>query len=186
MTKKTSKKASAYSKQKTLTVLKISMVYIVAYMLSIIVMDAWNVTTEDATNWRWVASSLLLVVNLGVWWSVKINGTIKHQTMLVLSLILAQLLFAGINIYWQRGMASVSAVMFAVPILISGVLADRKLLYLTAGASALMYSSMVYKYFYDFYGEGYLAQMWVTLGFFSVLFMIVAWLLDTVLDLKKK
>ena len=183
---KANKKKPAKTKLATLKVLKIGIFYVAIYMLSIIVMDAWDLITDEAVRHRWFAAIMLLIVNLGVWYSVKINGTKKHINLLVMALVLAQVLFASLNVYWERGMASPSTILFVVPILTTAVLDNTKYLYGTALVSGLAYSSSVYRYFYDNYGEGYRVQLWVTIGFFSLLFLLVAWLISVIINLKKR
>jgi len=178
-------KKPSKAKLASLTALKIGFIYVAAYMASIIAIDAWDLITDEAVRYRWFAAIMLLVVNLGVWYSIKINGTKRHQDMLIMALVLAQVLFASLNVYWERGMASNATALFIIPIITAAVLANRKYLYTTAAFASVIYSTTVYRYFYDNYGEGYLVQLWVSIGFFSVIFMLTAGLISVVAGINK-
>jgi len=185
MSAKTKVKHQSGSKSIALKVMQIGFVYVVAYTLMVIAMHAWNLVTPEAETWHWVAAGMLLLVNLGVWYSVKINGTKRHQIALIMLLVFAQILFAALNVYWERGMASAYPVLFVLPIILSTVMKNPKMIYSSAALSAFAYSSSVYRYFYNYYGEGYMVQLWTRICFISVLLLLIAWMLAITTDTKK-
>lgn len=158
----------------TLRVAQVGFSYIALYLLTTIIMDSWSLLTKEAIGWRWMSAGALLVVNLIVWYLARQKKTNKY-TELVIVLAVSQIIFAGLNVYWERGMASVSPILFVIPILTIGALMKKRALMSVTALSAITYSLVLYRYFYDRYGEGYSVQLWGQMFFFSGIFFVVAW-----------
>jgi hypothetical protein len=100
---------------------------------------------------------------------------------LVLLLILADIGFAATNIYWERGMASRSVVLFAVPIITAATLRSRSILLAAAALSMVAYTTAAVRYFYQHYGEGYRVELWGNLLLYSAIFFVLGWLLMVII-----
>jgi len=159
-----------------LRVTRTGFAFIVVFLLTTIIMDSWNLLTHESVGLRWISAGLLLVVNTAVWYFARCKSTRRYYTGLVMTLVVSQIIFATMNIYWERGMASALPIIFAVPILTAGALKRRTALLTATVLSAGAYSTSVVVYFTSNYGEGYRIQLWAQIFFFSGLFFVIAWL----------
>ncbi len=177
MAKKQTKLASSTS-YLLLRICRVHFLYIAAYMLSIIIFDSWNLISHDAVLQRWTLAGALLVINTIIWYLCKLK--LANQTVykvLLVVLILADILFAAINVYWQRGMASKAVFLFAVPIISAAVVRSRSLLLATASLSTAAYSIAAVRYFFSNYGQGLRVELYGEVIFYSLLFFVLAGLL---------
>ena len=152
--------------------------FIAAYVASIIVFDMWNLIAKDAIGRRWLAAGLLLTLNTLAWYLAKL----KHKRggsyqLILLSLILADIIFVAFNVYWERGMASNSVALFAVPLILAAAYKSRSALLGIASLCSAAYGVAAVSYFFDNYGEGYRVELYGTVGFSVAIFFIVAGLL---------
>lgn len=176
-----SKSRKKYTKQSklelaTLRVARTGFAFVGIYMATIIILDSWNLLTKEAVGRRWLAAGLLLIINGAVWYLARHKASASYYNSLVMTLVIAQILFASLNIYWERGMASIMAILFVVPILTAGALKKRTALLGAATFSAAGYSMAAVSYFFNNYGEGYRIQLWGQVFFFGALFFVIAWL----------
>lgn len=148
---------------------------VVLTLLATIIFDSGNLITRDAVVQRWILACSLLLVNVIVWYFVQITKSTTAILSSVVTLVVAQILFASFMIYWERGMAATSTLLLAVPIVTSGVLKRRRLLLATTTLTAAAYSLASVKYFNDFFNEGYRIQLWGNLFFYSGLCFIIGW-----------
>lgn len=152
--------------------------FIAAYIGTIIIFDMWNLIPRDAVGRRWQAAGLLLIVNTVVWYIAKLKQKKSGvYQLLMTALILADVIFVALNVYWERGMASNSVAMFAIPLILAASLRNRSALISTASLCVAAYSIAAVSYFFDYYGEGYRVELYGTVGLFSALFFIIAGLL---------
>jgi len=152
--------------------------YVVAYMVAIIIFDSWNLYTHDAVVNRWTLAAALFVLNTVFWYVSRIKfNTDTIYMILLLLLILADIIFAGTNVYWERGMASRSIILFAVPIISAAAVRSRSTLLAATALSAVAYSTAATRYFYQHYGEGYRVELWGNIFFYSAIFFVLSWLL---------
>ncbi len=161
---------------------QIHFAYIVLYMVSLIAFDSWNLITHEGIVWRWQAASSLLIVNAVGWYLARTN--LKGKTpykLIVLALIIGDIVFACLNVTWERGMASKSVALFAVPIVIAAILHSRRAILATTTFSAAAYSLVTVKYFHLNYGEGLKVQLYGTILFYCGLFYILALMLMLVI-----
>jgi predicted neutral ceramidase superfamily lipid hydrolase len=148
-------------------------------MLSIVIFDAWNLLSSEAVTQRWTLAVVLLIVNTIIWYlcKVKFKNQVVYKILLV-TLIVFDIIFAAINVYLQRGMASKSVMLFVMPLLSAAIVRSRSLLLATASFSAAAYSLATVRYFYDNYGQGLRVELYGEIFFYSVLFFVVAGMLQ--------
>jgi len=154
---------------------RVHFLYIAAYMLSIIVFDSWNLITHEAVLQRWTAAGALLIVNTVVWYlcRAKLQNENIYKVLLAV-LLICDILFAAVNVYWQRGMASKSVMLFVVPVISAGLTKSRSLLLATTTISAAAYSIAAVRYFYENYGQGFRVELYGEVFFYSALLFVIA------------
>lgn len=156
--------------------------FIAAYVGAIVVFDMWGLITRDAIGQRWLAAGLLLLINTLAWYVAKQpqrrSGIYK---LALLAVIIADVLFVAMNVYWERGMASNSVALFAVPLILAAALNSRSALIAIASLCTAAYGVATVGYFFDNYGEGYRVELYGTLGLYiSWLFIVMGLLLAIV------
>jgi hypothetical protein len=161
-----------------LRISRVHFFYAAIYALAIIIFDSWNLITHESVSQRWFLVASLLIINTTIWYAcrLKLNNP-NFYKMLLLALLVFDILFASINVYLQRGMASKSVMLFAVPIVSAGLARSRSLLLSVASLSIAGYSYAAIKYFNDNYGQGYKVELYGELIFYSCLFFILAYLM---------
>jgi len=159
-------------------VTKLHFMYIAAYMLSIIIFDSWNLVTYEAVVDFWTAAVALLAVNTILWYSSRLkfksNSTYRSGILL---LILADIIFAALTVYWERGLASSSVILFSVPVVTAAAVRSRSTLLATAALSAGAYSIATIRFFYQHYGESFRVELYGEIALYSAVLFIIAGLL---------
>ena len=152
--------------------------FIAAYIGSIVVFDMWNLIAREAIGRRWLAAGMLLIINTIAWYISKLRHKRQGVFQLILfSVVLADIIFVAMNVYWERGMASNSVALFAVPIIMAAAFKSRSALIAVASLCTAAYSIAAVGYFFDNYGEGYRVELYGTVGFSVATFFILAGLL---------
>ncbi|MBA2279274.1 hypothetical protein H0V99_02460 [Candidatus Saccharibacteria bacterium] len=157
---------------------RLHFVYVAVYISAIIVFDSWNLLTHEAVMDRWTLAAVLLIVTTITWYCSRLdinNKNVYH--FLFWLLIITDIVFAALNVYWQRGMASKAVMLFGVPILSAALLKSRSLLLTTATLSAAAYSLAAVRYFHKYYGQGLRVELYGEVGFYVALFFVFAGLL---------
>lgn len=157
---------------------RLHFVYIGIYALSVVIFDSWNLLAHEDVARRWSLVTALLIVNTVLWYLSR--RQFKNQnvyTVLIITLLVADIVFAGLNVYWQRGMASKAVMLFAVPIIAAGLSRSRSLLLATTSLSTAAYSLAAVKYFYEYYGEGFRVELYGEVFLYSALFFVLAGLM---------
>jgi hypothetical protein len=157
--------------------------FIAAYILAVIIFDSWNLIARDAIGRRWLAAGVLLAVNTIAWYLA--HNQLKRESsyrLIILALVLSDIIFAGLNVYWERGMAATNVILFAVPLATIAVLRSRVALVAAATLCSAAYATAAVKYFFDYYGEGYRVQLYGQIVFFGLVFYALAWLLLVTAD----
>ncbi len=154
------------------------------FMLVTALFDSGNLITRESVAQRWVAGTLLLFATLSVWFLVRTSESITRNMTLLFALAVCEVIFAGFMIYWERGMASTSTLLLALPIITVGVMRRRVLLLLITTLTAATYSLSAVKYFNDFFNEGYRIQLWGNVVFYSGLCFILAWMVLILVGLR--
>lgn len=155
------------------------------YALSIVIFDSGNLITRESIIDRWLLFTVVLVVNTLAWYAASQKKSMFNRpsaSILLLSLFLVA--FAGFNTYWERGMASTSTILYALPILVVATLKSRHALIAITTLSAGMYSFAAVKYFNDFFNEGYRIQLWGQIVLYSGVIFALAWLVMVVTGLR--
>lgn len=161
--------------------LRLHFLYVAAFMVSLVVFDSWNLLTHEAVRDFWTAAAALLVINIILWYVCRIKFSKDRVYITALQLlIVADIAFAGLVVYWERGVASSSVILFTVPIILAASLRSRSLLLATAALSAVAYSLATVRYFYEHYGEGYRVELYGEIFLYGALFFVFAGLLYVV------
>lgn len=162
----------------SLRVTRFHIAYVLLFIAQTIVFHASKVITPELLLKRWIGVSSLAAVTILVWLIARTRPTAAMLYRGGLSLlILADIAFAALNVYTQRGYASKSVFLFLIPIIVSAVLLNRSVLFAVAGLCAAVYSSTAVLYFVNNFNEGYMSEMYAEIGFYSGLFFVVAGLL---------
>lgn len=156
----------------------IHFVLVFAYILQVMVYDAWKLINPETVLLRWIMAAFVLLVTTAVWYLAhsRVSSTSSYK-MLVWALILADVSLASFNVYTQRGMASRAVALYAIPIAVSAVLASRAALLATATLCIAAYTTTAVSYFVLNFNEGYKIELYGEVGSYSFLFLILAALL---------
>lgn len=172
------KVSSNWLQTATVRVTRVHFLFIIFYILSIIVFDAWNLYSHQAMGQLWTAAGIMLAANTVLWYLARMKFSKSSiYAFIILTLVAADIIFASYNVLWQRGLASKSVILFAVPIITSAVLRSRSTVLATASLCAAAYSTVAVRYFFEHYGESYRVELYGTVGFFCALFFVLAGLL---------
>lgn len=158
--------------------------FIGLFALSIIVFDSGNLITRDAVIDRWTVVTALLIINTVVWYAAS-RSVLKKVDILTGLLVLTTLGLAGFMTYWERGMASTSTILYALPLLIVATMKNRHALLATTALAIGTYSFAAVKYFNDYFNEGYRVQLWGTILLVSSVLLTMAWLILIVAGLRQ-
>jgi len=154
-----------------------------AYVLTTVIYDSWNLLPHDAVSQRWSAACVLIGISIIVWFatkSLRTSNDLYYRGMLY-ALVVADIIFASYNVFWERGMASKSVMLFAVPILVAAVARSRAALVATATLCVAAYSSATVRYFTLHYGEGFRVQLYGEILFYSALMFVFVAILAVLL-----
>jgi hypothetical protein len=152
--------------------------FVLAYVLSIIAFDSWNLITPEALSQRWTLAAIMLVVSTVVWYAARARvSSGAYYQALVFGLVLLDIAVAAFTVYTERGMASRGVALFAVAITTSATLISRSALYAAAALSTAAYSLAAVRYFTEFPSEGYKIELYGVIGFYSAIFFVLAALL---------
>src|SRR4051812_41922984 len=125
MAKKT-KTQNSWLQAAALRVMRVHFLYVASYIASIIIFDSWNLYPHEAIGNRWTLAGVLLVLNTVFWYICRIKFANQMiYFVAVLALIVADITFAGLNVFWERGLASKAVTLFTVPIIIAATLRSR-------------------------------------------------------------
>ncbi len=168
-------------------VARIHFLFILAIVGQIIVHDASKLAEPRIIMNRLFLAAFLLVVAACVWF-VSNNKDVSTPILkyALLALIIADLVVAGFNVYYDRGMASTATLLFALPIISSAILLKRTAIYMTAMLAIAVYVSALSRYFTDFFNEGYKIQLYSTAAFYSAIFLLLAMLLVVIIRFKEE
>lgn len=168
---------------KLVTVIRLHFLLAVAFAISIILFDAGNLITPDVVLQRWTMGTTLFVITILAWYASRSHvQSSSYQKLLLYSIILADIMLATFLIYNERGMASRAVILFAIPIVASGILNSRRALITTAALCAAAYSMSAIRYFTVNFNEGYKIELYGTIGFYSAVFFLLAALLGAVIS----
>ena len=155
-------------------------VFLIGYAVQIMLYDASKVITPEVVWWRWMAAGALLVVSALVWYLAhNQNNDVPTYKRLTFLLVTADVAFASFNVYTQRGMASRAVALYALAIVTAGVLLSRAAIFTAAILSAAAYAVSAVTYFTLHFNEGYKAELYGEIVFYSFVFLVLAGLLSS-------
>ncbi|MCA9345955.1 hypothetical protein KC960_00515 [Candidatus Saccharibacteria bacterium] len=158
--------------------------FIVIFAISIIIFDSGNLITKESVIQRWSILTVLTFFNTLAWYmGAHYPKRSRSFSTFVLSLVLV--LFTGFLTYWERGMASTSTILYAIPMLVVATLKNRHALIAIATTSSAVYSMAAVKYFNDYFNEGYRIQLWGNIILYSGTFFVCAWLIMILAGLRE-
>ncbi len=164
---------------------RVHFVFIAAYSVYIIAADATKLIEPELVLQRWTMNVLLLVGVVSVWYlarsSVKKSSYYRALFSIV---ILLDIAMATFSVYTQRGMASRAVILYCIPIVVSALLLSRTALFLTATLCAAAYSLASVKYFVVYFNEGYKAELYIEVAFYSATFFVLAGILSVLIRFK--
>lgn len=152
--------------------------FVAVYVAVIIASDAWNLIVPEVVLQRWTLAAVMLSVSAVVWYAGrnKVRGQ-WFYTCLIFALVLMDIAVAAISVYMQRGMASRSVMLFAVPIAVAAALRSRAAIYATATVSSAAYTLAAVRYFVLHFNEGYKAELYTETLFYTGVFFVLATIL---------
>lgn len=160
--------------------------FILAYAVGLIIFDSWNLIPNEGMQQRWTAAGGLLLVNVVLWYLARNKSTsAQFYRLLTLVLVAADIAFAAYIVYLERGMASRSVFLFAVPIVLSASTLSRRSIYASAFVASAAYVMTITRYFTEHYGEGYKVELYGMAILYSALFFVLAALLWTIVPKKR-
>lgn len=167
-------------------VARLHFLLVALFVVQIIIYDAWKLIAPTAVLNRWLVSVGLLVVTTVVWYLAKHHsGNTAILKKLVFVLIMADIAAISFNVYTQRGMASRAVALYAIPIIVSAILFSRAALLATASLCVAAYTTTALSYFVWNFNEGYKIELYGEVGFYSVLFFVLATMLWAAISSKK-
>jgi hypothetical protein len=173
-------------KLRSVRIARFHFVLVLLFAVQTIVYHASKVITPELLLKRWVASAALLAVATILWYFAKNKITsLGGFKAIIYALIIADIAFASFNVYTQRGYASKSVVLFVVPIFVASALASRSALFATALLSVAAYTTAAIMYFVNNFNEGYMAELYGEIAFYSALYLSLAALLWTLIRKQK-
>lgn len=150
-------------------------VFIAIFSIYIVIFDGGNVLTRQAVYYRWGFVALLMVAN-SILWVVSKKSISKSKIFWALALwVLATLSLAGFMTYSERGMASMSTVLYVLPIVAAAFYSSFTYTFAVSILCSAVYLLACTKYFYDFFNEGYRVQLYGEIFFYSGVFMLTGW-----------
>jgi hypothetical protein len=152
--------------------------FVLAYGLFTIAYDGWHLTPPPVVAQRWELSAGFLVGITAIWFLAHQNkrSDVWYASLLTF-LITLDLVIAGFSIYGERGMTSRGVMLFAIPITVAALSYSRVAIFAVASLSTATYVFAAIKYFYDHPYEGYKVELYGIVGFYCVMFFILAGLL---------
>jgi hypothetical protein len=155
----------------------IHLLYALAYTVTVLLYDAWDLFTPDALAGRWLlAGSAAVLTGLMVYKLNDQNKQPAHYQRLVYLLIGLDIVLAAVGVYFGRGMASRTVALFFLPIIVAAVALKPKHIFLTT-VCALAYAISAKAYFMAHPSEGYKIELYSDLAFYSATFFVAAALL---------
>ncbi len=165
-------------------VAKIHFIFAGLLASQIILYDASKLIPPEVVLRRWLVTAVLLAVSGIVWYFAKGSKTNAKNNKLLFYLILTDILLISYSVYSQRGMSARAVALYAIPIILAGLLAKRVAVYLIAILCIAAYTLTSIAYFVWNFNEGYKVELYGEIGFYSVVFLILAGLVATLVPKK--
>jgi hypothetical protein len=142
---------------------------------ALIAADAGKLFSPQDVFVRWKILAMLLSTSAIVWYAARrsAKSNLYYQVMAYM-LILSGIALAAFSVHTERGMASNSVALFALPIAASAVLTSRAALFATAALCTAAYWLSSISYFVLNFNQGYKLELYMTLSFYSAGFFLLA------------
>ncbi len=177
MPNKYSKKLS-YSEWLQLSAIRTGRAFFIltlVYVVTIVLYDAFALVTPDMLQIRWLVAATLATGSALLWYSARRKrAPAKYYARLLYGYILLALLFASVNVYIGRGMASKAVALYVLAILVAGLLLRRAAIYMAAIIATAAYVLTAMTYAINNPSEGYKIELYGEVGFYSGLLFITA------------
>lgn len=159
---------------KVLSLIKLNTLLALVYGVFTALYDAWQLITPDALIIRWVIFLTFLVVLVALWYVAKYNKSQKKLPFIIGALILANLIFISLSIFFERGMASRAVMMYSLPILSAAFFNNKRTVYFVALLSVFSYTLSAKWYSVVHPSEGYKIEIYGTILFYSIFMFLIA------------
>lgn len=184
MPKKTAKPKVTFSAWLHISLQRVAVfhfLFAVGFAAQTMVYDAAKVITPELAWWSWLTLGGLVAVTALVWYLAhNQNNDIASYKRLTFLLALADTAFASFVVYTHGGMRSTSVILYSLGIATTAILLSRAAVFTTAIVSSVAYAATVVTYFTLNFNEGYKAQLYGEVIFYSFVFLVIAGLLSVV------
>lgn len=172
------KKAVNWLQVNTIRAARVHFYFVFIYGAVLIAADAGKLYAPEDVLTRWILVCILLSVTAVIWYiSRRYSQRTLYYQFLVYTLIMTDILIAAWSVQTERGMASNSVALFALPIATAAILLSRAALFMTASLCTAAYWIVCVRYFVRNFNQGYKLELYTTLTFHSALFFLIASLL---------
>lgn len=149
--------------------------FVTIYVAAVVASDAWGLIMPEVVLKRWTMAAIALIVSAVVWYAARnMVGSQFYYKSLIFLLILTDIIIAAVSVYSQRGMASRSVMLFAIPIAVAAALKTRAAIFATATIAAAAYTLAAVRYFVLNFNEGYKAELYTETLFYCGMFFVLA------------
>ncbi len=165
---------------------RIHLLLFTVYAVMVGVFDSSHLMTPDIITRRAILVTLAGVVASVTWFAAHKEQTEPmYYKRLIYGLIVLDVIFAGLSLYTDRGVASRDVALFALPILSAAALVNRSAIYGAALLSTVSYFIASMRYYYMHPNEMYHVELYGMLAFHSIIFFVIAALVWVVARARK-
>jgi hypothetical protein len=170
----------------SLRVSRVRFAVLVAFAVSTIAGDAWNLIPAGTVLQRWTLLGIVAMINTVIWYASRTNVKSEfYYKVLIFAQIALDLVVVSLFVYSQRGIASRGVMLYALPLVTSAVLLTRSAVYAAATLCASAYALTCIRYQFLHPGEAYKVELYSELFFYGAAFFAIAALLHIVIRSKK-
>jgi len=174
-------------RQRLIRTSKIHFIFVTALIAQVIIYDASKLIPPETVLKRWIGAAILLAITAIIWYFAKNKSTsVAYDKLLLSLLVLADIVAISFVIYGTRGMASRAVALYAIPIVISAIVLKRTAVYTTAVLCIAAYTTTAISYFVLNFNEGYKVELYGEIGFYSVVMLILAGIINTLIPSQNK
>ncbi len=147
------------------------------YAVTIVLYDAFQLITPDMLLIRWIAVAGFVIVTALLWFAARAKPQSElFYSRLIYGYVLLSIVFASVNVYIQRGMASRAVILYVVPILVASFLLRRVAVFAATIIAGTAYVLSSVWYAINNPSEGYKIELYGEVGFYTALLFVVAYL----------
>lgn len=149
--------------------------------------DATKLQTPDIILQRWIVTAIFVFILTIIWYFLRTKVySLNSVRISAFLLILLDVILASFSVYTQRGMASRAVFLFIIPLLTAAALQTKVAIYGALVLCITAYSTVSITYFVNHFNEGYKAELYGEVGFYSVMMALVAMFLWNMVRTKRK